>query len=128
MLLDHIVLLVADIDAALGFYVDVLGLSPERVDEFRRGKVLFPSVRINADTLIDLLPVASAPASAAQNMDHLCLNIEYSHWREIVEGLPARGIEVEAGPMTLWGAHGDAIAVYIHDPDGNRVELRYYGD
>ena len=32
----------------------MLGLEPERVDEWRRGEVLFPSVRITPTTIIDL--------------------------------------------------------------------------
>jgi catechol 2,3-dioxygenase-like lactoylglutathione lyase family enzyme len=51
---DHIVLNVADIDRSLNFYTEVLGLPGERVDEFKAGKVRFPSVRINAATIIDL--------------------------------------------------------------------------
>ena len=44
--LDHIVLNVGDIESSLRFYTDVLGLKGERVEEFRAGKVGFPSVRI----------------------------------------------------------------------------------
>ena len=33
--LDHIVLNVGDIDRSLKFYTDVLGLQPERLDEFK---------------------------------------------------------------------------------------------
>jgi len=28
--------------------------------------------------------------------------------------------------MKLSGAEGDGIAIYIHDPDGNQLEIRYY--
>ena len=44
---DHIVLRCADVEASLAFYCDELGLEPERVEEWRRGEVLFPSVRID---------------------------------------------------------------------------------
>jgi catechol 2,3-dioxygenase-like lactoylglutathione lyase family enzyme len=60
--LDHIVLNVGDIDRSLKFYTEVLGLKGERVDEFRAGKVSFPSVRITDQTIIDLFPVKIAPA------------------------------------------------------------------
>ena len=38
--LDHIVLNVENIDRSLNFYVNVLGLQPERLDEFKAGKVM----------------------------------------------------------------------------------------
>ena len=63
--MDHIVLNVEDMDTILDFYTNVLGLEPERLEEFRQGKVGFPSVRISADTVIDLFPVKEpAPARA----------------------------------------------------------------
>ena len=49
--LDHVVLNVADVERSLAFYCDELGLAPERVDEWRRGEVLFPSVRVDAHTI-----------------------------------------------------------------------------
>ena len=64
--LDHIVLNVGDIERSLKFYIDILGLQGERVNEFREGKVGFPSVRINADTIIDLFPKKERTESAAQ--------------------------------------------------------------
>src|SRR2546427_5462202 len=54
--MDHIVLRVRDVDKSLRFYTEVLGLQPERVVQFQAGEVRFPSVRLNDDTIIDLLP------------------------------------------------------------------------
>ena len=53
--LDHLVIDVADVERSLAFYVGELGLEPVRVDEWRRGEVLFPSVRVDPTTIIDLL-------------------------------------------------------------------------
>jgi catechol 2,3-dioxygenase-like lactoylglutathione lyase family enzyme len=39
--LDHLVVNVKDVDTALKFYWDVLGLQVLRLDQFRRGKVGF---------------------------------------------------------------------------------------
>ena len=36
------------------------------------------------------------------------------------------GIEVQQGPGTRWGAHGNGTSLYIYDPDDNVVELRHY--
>ena len=52
---DHLVLVCTDVERSLAWYLDELGLAPERVDEWRAGEVPFPSVRINADTIIDLI-------------------------------------------------------------------------
>ena len=42
--MDHFVLNVANIDRILAFYENVLGLHPERVEEFRAGKISLRSV------------------------------------------------------------------------------------
>lgn len=129
--IDHIVLNVTDIERSLAFYVDVLGLGPERVDEYRRGAVAFPSVRINDDSIIDLaepkLWTVNADKVGATNLNHYCLSVDSSQWPALAKRLENAGVEFEAGPATLWGARGDATAYYLRDPDGNLLELRYYG-
>ena len=49
-----------------------LGLTPERVDEWRDGKAPFPSARVNANTVIDFV---AAPRTG-ENANHVCLVIE----------------------------------------------------
>jgi catechol 2,3-dioxygenase-like lactoylglutathione lyase family enzyme len=129
--LDHIVLNVADIDRSLEFYTAVLGLHPERVDEFKAGTVGFPSVRINKDTIIDLFPTnrAAAPApvdKGTPNLNHFCMVIAAGDFSDIVDYLKARGVSVQKGPISRWGARGRATSVYFFDPDGNEIELRCY--
>jgi catechol 2,3-dioxygenase-like lactoylglutathione lyase family enzyme len=53
---DHLVLRCADVDSTLAWYVDTLGLAQVRVDEWRSGVAPFPSVRVSAETIIDLVP------------------------------------------------------------------------
>jgi catechol 2,3-dioxygenase-like lactoylglutathione lyase family enzyme len=118
--LDHVVLNVADVERSLSFYCDTLGLAPERVDEWRRGEVPFPSARVDAHTIIDLL---EAPRSGV-NCDHVCLVIEPVD----LEALKASGrFEVVDGPAVRSGARGDGTSLYVKDPDGNTLELRHYG-
>lgn len=128
--LDHIVLRVADPMAVLAWYRDVLGLEPERLAEFERGEVPFPSVRVDAGTVIDLveLPVggeAPAPGAGGGNLDHFCLVVDGADL-DALAGDPA--LDVLGGPRALWGARGVGRAVYVRDPAGNVVELRSYGD
>lgn len=130
--MDHIVLNVSDIDRSLKFYMEVLGLTGERIEEFKAGKVGFPSVRINPDTLIDLSrkesPAARSSASdkTETNLNHFCLVAETVDLSKVIEYLKGQGVQVRTGPVSRWGARGRATSVYILDPDGNEIEIRCY--
>ena len=129
--LDHIVLNVGDIDRSLKFYTEVLGLKGERVDEFRVGKVSFPSVRITEQTIIDLFPRKdragdSSSAKTVRNLNHFCLVVGADSFSGIVDYLAENHIKVHPGPVSRWGAQGRATSVYFLDPDGNEVEIRCY--
>ncbi len=117
--LDHVVLNVADVERSLAFYCDELGLAPERVEEWRRGEVPFPSVRVDGSTIIDLL---AAPRTG-ENADHLCLVVDPVD----LDAVKASGrFDVVDGPATRFGARGNGTSLYVNDPDGNTVELRHY--
>lgn len=116
---DHVVLNVADVERALAFYVDELGLAPVRVDEWRRGAAPFPSARANDQTIIDF--VGTPPTG--ENMNHFCLVVEPTD----LDALAASGrFEVLEGPAPRFGARGNGTSLYVRDPDRNTVELRYY--
>jgi len=113
---DHLVLAVADVERSLAWYCGELGLDGVRVDEWRAGQAPFPSVRVDATTIIDFIPRAKGgEAGGAKNLDHICL---------VVEPADLSGLG-ETGPR--YGAQGVGTSVYIEDPDGNVVELRHYG-
>ena len=57
--LDHLVVNTKDVETAVEFYRDVLGLEILRLEEFREGKVGFVSARISAETIIDIRPDTS---------------------------------------------------------------------
>ena len=126
--LDHIGLRVKDVEAALRFYSELLGLKTERVDEWRKGEIGFPSVRLNADTLIDffLSEKKVDNANKEMNQDHFCLVIEPTNMENLKTKLEELGVRIYDGPGKRWGAHGDAISLYMYDPDQNVVELRQY--
>ncbi len=116
---DHVVLNVADVERSLRFYCGPLGLEPLRVAEWRSGEFPFPSVRVNATTIIDLVERTRGES----NVDHFCLVVEPLDWQEVVDS----GVfTVVDGPGTRSGARGDAESVYVLDPDGNTIELRWY--
>jgi catechol 2,3-dioxygenase-like lactoylglutathione lyase family enzyme len=118
---DHVVLNVADVERSLAFYCDKLGLEPLRVEEWRRHEVFFPSVRVSPTTILDLLAVERT----GENMNHLCIVVEPTDFG----ALAASGeFDVVDGPDLRWGARGDGTSLYVHDPDGNVVEMRYYDE
>ena len=119
---DHVVLNVADVERSLAWYQSVLGLRGERVEEWRRGEVLFPSVRIDAHTLIDLL--AGAPTGT--NVDHLCLVIDDDAELDRIVASGTWDVVGDGPRDGLFGAQGFARSLYVRDPDGNVVELRAY--
>lgn len=119
--IDHIVLNVADVERSLAFYSGALGLPAERVDQWRDGKVGFPSVRVNEQTIIDL--VRHAPEG--ENLAHFCL-VADGDINALKSELEARGVDIERGPMSRSGARGNGLSFYIRDPDGTQVEIRAY--
>ncbi|MFC7384528.1 VOC family protein [Sphaerisporangium rhizosphaerae] len=116
---DHLVLNVSDAERALEFYSGTLGLAQERVAAWRAGQAPFPSVRVDAGTIIDLV---ERPRGES-NVDHICLVVDPVDWRQVIE---SGVLTVLEGPVRRFGARGDAQAIYVRDPDGNTVELRWY--
>src|SRR4051795_4748965 len=119
--LDHIVLRVADVERSLAWYQGQLGLEGMNVEAWRNEEVFFPSLRITADTIIDLVP-GEAPTGSGGNLDHLCLVVTADSLAEVDAD---HGFEVvDEGDRS--GAHGIGHSKYVNDPDGNLVELRTY--
>ena len=126
--MDHIVLRVGDVDVSLQFYTEVLGLKPERIDQWKAGEVRFPSARLNADTIIDFFASDQEPVGrdGARNQDHYCMVIEPTDMDALKSKFEGMGVDIQAGPGKRWGSHGDGISLYVYDPDDNVVELRHY--
>jgi catechol 2,3-dioxygenase-like lactoylglutathione lyase family enzyme len=123
---DHIVLRIRDKDRMLGFYVDVLGLSVDR----DRPELGLTHVRggpqfIYLVTLVGRLgkPGGAPPGAEGRNLDHFALQVRPFDEFAIRGHLAAHGVEVvEEGPR--YGADGDGFSLYVHDPEGNLVELK----
>ena len=117
--LDHIVLIAADVERSVAWYRDLLGLEVLRFDEWKDGRVPFPSLRISESTIID---VVHGPRSGV-NVHHFCLTTAPTD----LDALRESGrFDVVDGPVRVWGARGYGTSLYVTDPDGNTVELRTY--
>ena len=136
MRLDHVVLWTNDPPIAMDFYTRVVGLAPVRFDEFRSGDAPFPSVRVSADSILDLSPIANAAGtetmthvgdSAGHPVNHVCLAMTKAEYDALDQRLQAEGIDTSARLAPTFGARGwGPEGMYFPDPDGNVVEARYY--
>ena len=116
---DHLVLVVPDPEAVIAWYRDVLGLEPLRLEEWRRGEVLFASLRVSETFIIDV----QEGERTGENVNHFALAVEDVDLDELAAG---GTLDVVAGPADLFGARGQGRGLYIKDPSGNLVELRTY--
>lgn len=123
--LDHVVLLVDDLDAARAFYCDVIGCKVEGA------LPRYGMLQLRAGTaLIDLVDISGEegawgrpPVPGGRNMDHVALAIGPNDEAEMRAHLARHGVEiVEEG--IRYGAKGDGMSFYVRDPAGNVVELK----
>ena len=115
--LDHVVLRVADIDRAIAFYEEVLGLHVER----RLAEIGLVQLRAGA-AMIDLVP-RTEDEDEGRNMDHYAVRIEEMDVPALQAHLKRHGID-PGEVRRRYGAEGYGSSIYITDPDGNTVELK----
>jgi catechol 2,3-dioxygenase-like lactoylglutathione lyase family enzyme len=115
--LDHVVLRVADMDRAIAFYEQVLGLRVER----RLEEIGLVQLRAGA-SMIDLVP-RTEDEDEGRNMDHFAVRIAEMDVAALSAHLRRHGID-PGEVRRRYGAEGYGSSIYITDPDGNTVELK----
>jgi catechol 2,3-dioxygenase-like lactoylglutathione lyase family enzyme len=120
--LDHIVLVVDDVERTLAWYQRHAGLTDVRVDAWRRGDAPFPSLRVDPQTIIDVVPRAQSDVAARGHLDHICFVVSTSDLAALTQD-PELEI-IEQGER--FGARGNGQSIYVRDPDGLTVEFRSY--
>jgi len=116
---DHIVLVVGDIDRSIEWYTERFDVTVERYDLWRDGSSPFVSLRVSDSFLIDL----TLGEPAGQNVDHFALVTDRDSFKAFVD---THGDHIEMGPAQLSGAQGIGDGAYVRDADGHLVELRTY--
>jgi catechol 2,3-dioxygenase-like lactoylglutathione lyase family enzyme len=119
--IDHVVFNVSDAEKSVAWWQDMLGLEPVRLAEWRRGEVPFVSVRISATTILDLF----VTERSGENVDHVAINVVDV---DLVELAATGPFDIVRGPVSVFGAQGQGLGLYVRDPDGNVIELRTYPD
>lgn len=120
--IDHFVLTVKDVDAAILFYRDVLGME-EIVFGAGRRALRFGSQKINLHGPEEgVRPKAAAPTAGSAD---ICFITEEPA-EKVVRFLRDKGIDIVDGPVIRTGTLGRMESVYCRDPDGNLIELSHY--
>ncbi len=120
--LDHVALIVTDLERSRNWYRDVLGL--ERRYEEMWGDV--PTFLSKGSTGIALFP-AKIPSpgppperGSAIVMSHVAFRADRENFLQAQHELKRRGIAFE------FQDHGIAHSIYFSDPDGHRLEITTY--
>jgi len=124
--IDHVVIRARDPERLARFYCDALGCAVER----RQDAIGLVQLRAGR-SLIDIVGVdgtlgrkgGAAPGVEGRNMDHLCLRIADFDIEAARTHLKAHGIEPGEEGLR-YGSTGEALSLYLRDPDGNDLELR----
>ena len=123
---DHTNWRVRDLEASLSFYRDALGLEPFGLEEYRRGERPLVSLRVTQDFILHLTPDPAFKRGPTGGYDHLALVVEDAEPDDVAKRLQRIGIEVEEQFESITGARGEGPALYVRDPDGYRIELKFY--
>lgn len=117
--LDHLVLTVRDINAAITFYEQALGMTSMTFGEGRKA-LSFGSQKINLHQQgSEFEPKAILPTPGSAD---LCF-ITAVPLPEVIQHLAACNIAVIEGPVSRTGATGPLLSIYVRDPDQNLIEL-----
>jgi glyoxylase I family protein len=123
--IDHVVLLVTDMEVALRFYQEVLGATIG----FRYPKLAMEQLWCGV-SLIVLVDISKPEAEYAKpeiaggrNLDHVCLMLSPFDHDAMRAHLAAHNVEIDREAYH-GGARGQSHSFYVLDPFGNKLELK----
>jgi glyoxylase I family protein len=119
--LDHVGLKVTDMDKTLDFYqrlgLTLLRTSGPDADGLRSAVIQVGSQELNVFSVPEFV---SSGEENRVGMDHFCLSVDAASIDDVIADLRQAGIAVVRGPVE----RRDGAALFVHDPDGVRVELQ----
>ncbi len=124
--LDHVALEVSDMDAAIAFYTQKLGLKliSNKVDEIHHEAFAFLKLDGGNLELLQILdkrnrPKAyTPPATRPSHCPHLA--IATTDMNKLMDLLEREEIPIVKGPLEI---SGEVRWIYVHDPDQNILEF-----
>ncbi|MDG2305857.1 MAG: VOC family protein [Candidatus Binatia bacterium] len=121
--LDHLILMVNDMDASVAFYMEIMGFRDEGSSE------PFRVIRVRDDLTLQLAPWGTSGGT------HLAFAMERPEFDEAFARIRNAGLEYgdsfhsvgnQQGPGDATGALGPGKAVYVFDPNKHLIEIRHY--
>lgn len=120
--IDHVVLYAGDIERTLAFYTEVLGMTHRRFDA-TYDALHFGEQKIN----VHRASTPYSPHAHCTAPGGLDLCVTTSERLEVVMAhLERHHVALVDGPCPQTGARGPMTSIYIHDPDGNLIEIAVY--
>lgn len=126
--IDHVVLLVDDLEGMTEWYETVLGCKVAKHNKE------FQMIHLDAGSaLIDLvdkkgpLGKQSSNANAKQverKLDHICLALYDFDEDAIKDHLSSHGVAITTDTGIRYGKGGDGESLYFEDPEGTRIEIK----
>lgn len=109
--INHVTYNVRDKDAALAWYCDVLGLTqiPKMVDD-----EILHWLQLPSGAMLHIIEDRYAPSAPSHHTAFEVDDLEAARATLIAKGVEVTEIESRNDGQT---------AMYLHDPDGNRIEL-----
>jgi catechol 2,3-dioxygenase-like lactoylglutathione lyase family enzyme len=117
--IDHLVLIVDDINETVDFYIKVLGMTPVVFGQWRVA-LKFGSQKINLHLAgNEFEPKAQNPFPGSAD---LCFVTRVPIDRAI-DHVKECGVEIIEGPVNRIGAREKILSFYFRDPSGNLIEV-----
>lgn len=118
--LDHILLVVTDMERAIGFYQSVVGCTLKaRLPQYAMAELAAGASGLD---LVDASTPEGAWAkseTAGRNLDHFCLAISTSSEQALRAHLAGHAVQIVEERV-----EDGFLSLYITDPSGNVVELK----
>lgn len=119
--LDHVALIVRDVERSVRWYQQVLGLT-RRYQEVWGD---YPAVVCTGNTFLALFPSQSAAPRAGSDPDtltvhHFAFRVNRENFESAQTALREQGVSFR------FQNHEISHSIYFHDPDGHQVEITTY--
>jgi catechol 2,3-dioxygenase-like lactoylglutathione lyase family enzyme len=114
--IDHVALLVQDMERAVQWYQEVLGMQRRYQDVWtgRRDPVVMATANVQVALFLPAQPEHSRPHDLNE---HFAVRVDRANFEQARRELEGRGI-----PFQVWD-HKICLSLYFFDPDGNQIEV-----